>query len=155
MSKILIVEDEIDQLNMRRLILEQAGYEVATAQTASEALELLPGSQVVLMDLQVPTAEDGMHLIRAASGSARIVVLSGAEPDMKLPVDEYLIKPCSSRKILETIARFCMLLLCLSVLHADSFKVAKPAEMLAELDLRARGTDWRCGVRAVRKCDSE
>ena len=142
MSKILVVEDEIDQLNMRRQILEQAGYEVATAQTASEALERLPGAQVVLMDLQVPTAEDGLQLIRAASGTVRIVVLSGAESDVKLPVDEYLIKPCSSRKLLETIARLCMLLFCLSALHAESFKVAKPIEMIAELDLRARGTDW-------------
>ena len=45
MSKILVVEDEIDQLSMRRQILEQAGYEVATAQTASEAMESLTGAE--------------------------------------------------------------------------------------------------------------
>jgi len=79
-----------------------------TAQTAADALPQLPGCRLVLMDLRIPSLEDGMQLIQSAAASAaRIIVLSGAEADSALPVDEFLAKPCSSRKLLETVARFC------------------------------------------------
>lgn len=109
MAKILIVEDDIDQLNIRKQLLELAGYQVATAQNAAEAIPQLPGCQVVLMDLRLPEPEDGMELILAASTSARIIVLSGGEPEAPLPVDAFLTKPCSSKKVLETVAKFCAL----------------------------------------------
>ena len=107
MTRILVVEDEIDQLAIRRQLLEHAGYDVLTAQTAADALLRLPGCQIVLMDLRIPRLEDGLALIQAvAAASARIIVLSGAESDSALPVDEFLTKPCSSKKLLETVARF-------------------------------------------------
>jgi DNA-binding NtrC family response regulator len=105
MIRVLVVEDDPDQLHMRRLMLEQAGYSVSTAQTADEALEKLEDCQVLLTDFRVPAPEDGLRLIEAASGSARIIVLSGTHPDVPLAVGEWLTKPCSSRKILETIER--------------------------------------------------
>lgn len=143
MARILVVEDDTGQLEMRRLILEQSGHEVVTAQTADEAFDRLAGCQVVLMDLQLPTPEDGVRLIRAASGAARIIVLSGGEHHNMPPVDAFLSKPCSSRKLLETIARLCLLLVCMSVLHAATVKVSRErSEVVAELDLRAPGTDW-------------
>jgi CheY-like chemotaxis protein len=143
MARILVVEDDPGQLEIRKLILEQSGHEVVIAQNATEALDRLPGCQLVLMDLQLPTPQDGMQLIRAASGAARIIVLSGGEPETMPPVDAFLTKPCSSRKLLETIARFCLLLLCFSALHAATLKVShERSEVVAELDLRAPGTDW-------------
>src|SRR5216684_8840366 len=114
MVRILVVEDDSGQLEIRKLILEQSGHEAIIAQNADEAIDRLEGCQVVLMDLQLPTPEDGMRLISAASGAARIIVLSGGEPETMPPVDAFLTKPCSSRKLLETIARFCLLLVCLS-----------------------------------------
>ena len=143
MARILVVEDDADQLAVRKLILEQAGYEVTGAQTAAEGIGHLEGCKVVLMDLRIPTVEEGMRLIDAASGSARIVVLSGADADGALPVDEFLSKPCSSKKLLETIARLCVLLLCIAIaLPAASFRVSKHGEVTADLELRAPGTDW-------------
>ncbi len=143
MARILVVEDDAGQLEVRRLILEQSGHEVVTAQTAAQALDRLPGCQLVLMDLQLPTPEEGLRLIRAASGTARIVVLSGGEPEKMPPVDAFVTKPCSSRKLLEIIARFCLLLMCFAVLHAATVKVShERSEVLAELDLGAPGTDW-------------
>jgi len=107
MIKILVVEDDLDQLHVRRLMLEQAGYAVETAQTASEALDKLRGCHLILTDFRVPEPKDGVRLIEAAQGNARIIVLSGTHPDVQLPVDEWLVKPCSSKKLLETIARIC------------------------------------------------
>jgi CheY-like chemotaxis protein len=108
MVRILVVEDELEQLAIRRELLEHAGYEVLTAQTVADALPQLPGCRLVLMDLRIPRLKDGLDLIQAAvTASALIIVLSGAEADSALPVDEFLTKPCSSRKLLEAVARFC------------------------------------------------
>jgi len=106
MARILVVEDDSDQLNMRKQVLEHAGHEVVAAESAAEAIERLAGCQIVVMDLQIPTREAGLRLIQAASGSTRIIILSGAAADSELPVDEFLTKPCSSRRLLEAIARF-------------------------------------------------
>jgi len=142
MARILVVEDDPDQLEMRKMILEHAGYEVATAQNAAEAIDRLPGCELLVMDLRLPTLEDGQRLIQAASGSAKIIVLSG-DAETALPVDEFLTKPCSSKKLLETIAKFCLLLISLcAALHAGVFTVSKTSEVVAELDMRAPGTDW-------------
>lgn len=105
MARILVVEDDTGQLEIRKHILEHAGHEVVTAETAAAAIDRLAGCDLLVMDLQIPTPEDGLRLIQAALGSARIIVLSGAAIDQELPVDEFLMKPCSSRKLLETIAR--------------------------------------------------
>ena len=117
MPRILVVEDDADQLEMRRLILTHAGYEVAIAQNAAEAIDRLPGCQIVLMDLRLPAPEDGLRLIAAASGAAKIIVLSGGEPESALPVDEFLTKPCTSKKLRDTIAKFCTIFV-LCLLHA-------------------------------------
>jgi CheY-like chemotaxis protein len=106
MARILVVEDDTSQLEIRKQILEHAGHEVVTAQDASEALERWTGCPVVLMDLRIPEPEDGLRLIRAIAGAARIIVLSGGEVDRTLPVDEFLTKPCPSRRLLASIERW-------------------------------------------------
>lgn len=108
MVRVLVVEDELDQLVLRRQLLEHGGYEVFTAQTAAEALVRLAGCQVVLMDLRIPRLEDGLELIRAARLTpAAVIVLSGAESEVPIEVAEFLVKPCSSRKLLDAVARCC------------------------------------------------
>lgn len=106
MARVLVVEDDASQLEIRKQILEHAGHEVIIARDASEALERWQGCPVVLMDLRIPESEDGLRLIQAIAGKARIIVLSGGEVDRKLPVDEFLTKPCPSRRLLESIARW-------------------------------------------------
>jgi len=106
MARVLVVEDDASQLEIRKQILEHAGHEVVTARDASEALERWSGCPVVLMDMRIPELEDGSRLIQTIAGKARIIVLSGGEVDRKLPVDEFLAKPCPSRRLLESIARW-------------------------------------------------
>jgi CheY-like chemotaxis protein len=106
MARILVVEDDTLQLEMRKQILEHAGHEVVAAQNASEALERFAACPVVLMDLRIPEPEDGLRLIQAIAGTARIIVLSGGEVDPTLPVDEFLTKPCPSRTLLAAIEKW-------------------------------------------------
>jgi CheY-like chemotaxis protein len=106
MARILLVEDDAGQLEIRKQILELAGHEVVTAQNASEALERWTGCPIVVMDLSIPTPEDGLRLIQAIDCQARIIVLSGGEVDPTLPVDEFLTKPCPSKKLLASIEKW-------------------------------------------------
>jgi CheY-like chemotaxis protein len=106
MARILVVEDDTSQLEIRKQILEHAGHEVITAQDASEALERWQGCPIVVMDLRLPEPGDGLRLIQAIAGKARIIVLSGGEVDPALPVDEFLTKPCPSRRLLEAIEKW-------------------------------------------------
>jgi CheY-like chemotaxis protein len=106
MARILVVEDDTSQLDIRKQILEHAGFEVVTAQDATEALERWEGCPVVVMDLRIPDPEDGARLIHAIAGKARIIVLSGGQVDQALPVDEVLTKPCPSKRLIESIAKW-------------------------------------------------
>jgi len=144
MARVLVVEDDPDQLEMRKLILDQAGYDVVGAQNAAEAMDRLAGCRLVVTDLRIPTPEDGLRLIHAARGAAaKIIVLTGGDAEGTPLVDDFLTKPCSSKKLLEAIARLCMVLVCLvCVLRGATFRTSQPAEVVAELDLRAPGTDW-------------
>lgn len=101
-----MVEDDTSQLEIRRQILEHAGYEVVTAQDATQALERWQGCPIVVMDLRIPEPEDGVRLIEAIAGQARIIVLSGGQVDPTLPVDEFLTKPFPSKRLLESIRKW-------------------------------------------------
>lgn len=106
MARILVVEDDTSQLDIRKQILEHAGHQVVIAQDASEALERWRGCSIVVMDLRIPGPEDGLRLIQEIAGRARIIVLSGGPLDSELPVDEFLTKPCPSKRLLDSIDKW-------------------------------------------------
>lgn len=138
MARVLLVEDDPTQLELRKLILEDAGHEVATAATSDEALQLLAGCQVMILDLIPNSAE----LANAASPETRVILLSGREIEPgSLRADRILKKPCPSRHLLAAIAQLA-LMLCAVTAQAQTFEITKPSEMIAELDMRAPGTDW-------------
>lgn len=159
MPRVLLVEDDPDQLEVRRLVLEKAGHQVAgVAQTAREAASAFDACRpdVVMMDLRLPEAEDGLALIRhiRASGlAARIVVLAGCPSDLEgrveaRMVDELFSKPVPSRQLLQWIAKLtCGLLMLGWPLKAQParsfpFHLDTAAEVVAELELSAPGGDW-------------
>jgi len=106
MARILVVEDDASQLDIRKQLLEHAGYEVVAARDAAEALERWKGCPIVVMDLRIPEPEDGLRLIQGIAGRARIIVLSGGQVDATLPVDEFLTKPCPSKRLLVAIEKW-------------------------------------------------
>jgi len=64
-DRILIIDDNAQNLKLARVILVAAGYEVRTAVDAEEALETLTKfvPQLILMDIQLP-GMDGLELTR-------------------------------------------------------------------------------------------
>lgn len=113
MARILIVDDDPAQLRVRGQLLRLWGHEVQAASTRDEAVRLLGSRppQVLLVDLRVPTVEDGLTIIRAAAAQPsppRIVVLSGwpealyDRPEAGL-VARVLLKPVRTAELLEAI----------------------------------------------------
>ena len=146
MARVLLVDDDPDQLDVRASILTQAGHQVETASNLTEALARGQGCEAAVVDL-IPETEELLRQLREAG--TRVIVLSGRDPEiaaLSSRVDHFLMKPCPSRILLESIARVCavlllMLLGCASA-TAQTFNVSKRSEIVAELDLRAPGMDW-------------
>jgi DNA-binding response OmpR family regulator len=110
MRFVLVVEDDRDQLAVRKLTLETAGYRVEAAENPGAALASFEREEpdAVIMDLRLPRTEDGLALIRELRGrsvAVRIVVLSGWASDLanrpeKLLIDHALAKPVRTRQML-------------------------------------------------------
>ena len=125
MARVLVVDDDRDQLEMRGLILENKGHTVLTASTCAEALERAPEfvPDVVVTDLMLPRVADGEAMIavlRALSPQTRIVVLSGFSGDIEVATDAILRKPVRTERLLATIAKLAICLV-LGILHAADF----------------------------------
>lgn len=63
-KKILIVDDDVDFLEMHTAFLRNRGYEVITAQSAKECLELLDGARpdLVVLDVMMERFDAGFQL---------------------------------------------------------------------------------------------
>jgi CheY-like chemotaxis protein len=115
MCRLLIADDDAQQLAIRKLLLEAAGHEVAVAEDAPQARRLLADwrPDVMVMDLHLPKLKDGLSLIHCVDEqhlAAKIIVLSGWTeelcdlPEEKL-VSSVLGKPIRNDRLLEAIAQ--------------------------------------------------
>ncbi len=119
MCSLLLVDDNTQVLDFYKLVLEQAGHQVRTAETCSQAAALLATDpEIVIMDLRVPEIADGLGLIRTlkaraqpeGGNRAKVIVISGWIEDLfdtpeKDSVDCVLSKPVRMELLLRSIAR--------------------------------------------------
>jgi CheY-like chemotaxis protein len=110
-NSILLVEDEVLIRMMIADKLREAGHTVIEASNADEALEVLRhssiGVRVVLSDIQMPGAMDGVGLareVRSRYPVIKIVLTSGhlAGPDYA-EHDGFFSKPCDLATIISHI----------------------------------------------------
>jgi CheY-like chemotaxis protein len=107
---ILCVDDEPNALILRKLVLQKAGYEVITASSGKQALELAD-SQIIdlLLSDQLMPGMTGTQLareIRARMPNARIVLISGVNeipPDADV-ADIFLSKVEGPEALCNTVA---------------------------------------------------
>lgn len=115
MTRLLLVDDDAEQLKLRKMNLELQGYRVATAATVEAAVRAVATGRpdVVLMDLHLPGLDEGRELIRRLKSLApevHIVVLSGSPeeldpfPETRM-VDRRLRKPVRSEHLIRTVRR--------------------------------------------------
>ncbi|MDO5000251.1 MAG: response regulator transcription factor [Bacteroidales bacterium] len=112
---ILVVDDEPDLCDILRFNLEDAGYSVHTAYSASEALAFgVENADLILLDVMMP-GMDGFTLARrlkAAPATAPIPIIfltaRDTEEDtvsgLELGADDYIAKPFSIREVLARVA---------------------------------------------------
>jgi DNA-binding response OmpR family regulator len=116
MKKILIVEDHADIRRLIRMTLEFEDCEIHEAADAPTGWDLAREVQpdLVLLDVMMPGALDGLDLCRALKDDARlrqvpVVVLSarGASADREAGrlagADAYLVKPFSPMQLLDLV----------------------------------------------------
>lgn len=80
-TTILCVDDEENPLMLRKLVLQRAGYEVLTAGSVNQALEMLSAHKIdlVLSDLLMPgkTGTDLAREIKASTPGLPVIIISG------------------------------------------------------------------------------
>lgn len=87
MARILLADDDADQVALQRILLETVGHQVETANSPADTLRLLAECQpdLVIVDLRFPRAADGLKLIRnirEAGCLLPLAVLSGWPDDV-------------------------------------------------------------------------
>jgi CheY-like chemotaxis protein len=119
MARILVADDDLDQVHLRKAILEAGGHEVDVALSPATATTILQHScaDLILMDLRfanaagAPDAEEGLALIRRIREigcQSPAIVLSGwpeelyGRPEEKM-VSRVMIKPVSMAVLLQAI----------------------------------------------------
>jgi len=108
-SKVLVVDDDLFALQSMAKVLEGESYQVVTAASGSEAIELLKqGSfDLVLADLKMPEV-DGLEVLRQAREivpQAVVLIFTGyaslesAIEALREGAYDYLMQPCSADEL--------------------------------------------------------
>ena len=114
LMKVLVAEDDQDQLELRSLLLSQSGFEAIQATDAAAALRAAAEQrpECAVVDLRFPDEKQGLELIRnlkQLNAAIRIIVLTGASAGCldRLPenalIDRVMVKGSSSARLIETI----------------------------------------------------
>lgn len=117
-NKILIIEDNLQNLELATVLLEVSGFEVASARTAEEGLRLARelSPTLVLMDFSLP-GMDGLAATKSlktdpATRHLAVVGLTAnamkGDPEIarQAGCDGYLTKPIDTRTFADTVKTF-------------------------------------------------
>ena len=82
--KILVAEDDLDQLSLRCLLLARSGFEALAATDAASAIELAAEHrpECAVLDLRLPTEQCGLQLIldlKTLNPAMHVIVLTGGD----------------------------------------------------------------------------
>src|SRR5690242_10000321 len=108
--KILMVDDDPSLVKMISFLLKDEGYDVVSAGTGQEALQLLQQQWVdmVILDIMLPRNMDGFEICRRVRETNRVPVIMlsarGSTEDrvkgLLEGADDYLPKPCEPAELL-------------------------------------------------------
>jgi two-component system, OmpR family, alkaline phosphatase synthesis response regulator PhoP len=116
MTKVLIVDDEPDIVDIIQILLKKKGYDAFAAYNAKQCFEILKNERpdIVLLDIMMPDV-DGLEICNDIKNNDEtrdipvvMVTVKSAEEDIKKSFKEamcdgYIIKPIIGAKILGTI----------------------------------------------------
>ncbi|QKJ24921.1 response regulator transcription factor [Aquiluna borgnonia] len=109
MTRVLVVEDEINLREPLVYLLQREGYDVIEAEDGNAALELFQsmGADLVLLDLMLPglSGNEVCRAIRAES-SVPVIMVTAKDTEidkvvgLEIGADDYVTKPYSTRELL-------------------------------------------------------
>lgn len=115
MAKILVVDDEPEMVDILKLMLEAAGYEVAAALSGNECLAKVGKNRfdLILLDIRMPNM-DGWETLRrmkekgVVDGTKVIILTIEKGPGVEIfglqdVVKDYLTKPFDKEVLLKSI----------------------------------------------------
>ncbi len=119
MSKILIVDDDLDVLETGRVVLEREGYQVLLASNRAEGMKMVADEapDLIILDVMMEGIDDGFVMareLRREGYAAPILMLTSisAATGMKFgkdpvlaPVDEFQEKPLYPAALREKVAK--------------------------------------------------
>ena len=121
MTKVLVVDDDPDFVEITSMILRRDGYEVISASDGDEALTKMRTSRpdVLLLDVMMSTVLDGVNVSFEMSTDPTLqdipIVMISSIPDSpnadQFPTDEYvpisawITKPINPESLLQTVKR--------------------------------------------------
>lgn len=125
MRKILIIDDDKDMVESMRVVLESAGYVVATAKTGEEGLQetRAQAPDLIILDVMMENGDKGFEVARilkkdAAYQHIPIIMLTAIKEALGLdfrheagdrvwlPVDDYCEKPLHPDELLAKVKGF-------------------------------------------------
>lgn len=111
-TRVLVIDDDSDTTDLLRIILEPQAFEVITANTGKEGVELVHklSPDVMVVDLLMPEM-DGLKVLRSVRQFSQIPILilsavnkpNVAEQALNDGADDFLIKPMSSSVLIASI----------------------------------------------------
>ncbi|MFL7810426.1 MAG: response regulator [Anaerolineae bacterium] len=121
MTKVLIVDDDPDFVEITSMVLKQHGYEVSFVTSGDEALQEMRVARpdVLLLDVMMSTVLDGVNVSYKMSEDPELksipIVMISSIPDSpnadKFPTDQYvpisawITKPINPDKLVDTVQR--------------------------------------------------
>ncbi|MYL24406.1 response regulator [Halomonas alkaliantarctica] len=115
MANVLVVDDEPNIVLSLEFLMEQAGFEVTTAEDGEQALASVKSAQpdLILLDISLPgiSGFDVLEQLRAQPETERlpIIMLTAhgreveREKGMALGADDYITKPFSTQTLVEKV----------------------------------------------------
>ncbi|PWK89620.1 two-component system response regulator MprA [Lentzea atacamensis] len=106
--RLLVVDDDPDVRDSLRRSLEFEGYEVTTAADGAEALRLLTGVDLAILDLMMPGVDgsEACRRLRAAGERLPVLMLTARDAlgdrvtGLDAGADDYLVKPFALEELL-------------------------------------------------------
>ena len=119
----MIIDDDIDLVEVMRITLESAGFEVIDAQDSLKGLSILKTEQpdLLILDVMMNTQDEGFQLayqLRASEATKDIPILmitavgsqtgyafDSSKDESFLPVDEFIEKPVNPDALIDAVKR--------------------------------------------------
>jgi CheY-like chemotaxis protein len=116
MHRILVVDDNAQNLYLARFLLEQKGHQVAEAHNGLEAVDLVAKDifDLVVMDMQMPVMDglEATRRIKGATSPPTIIALTAQamprdkESILEAGCDGYIQKPIDPAAFAEQVASY-------------------------------------------------